>query len=123
MALEVDVKSHTLTTRLSEVINSKDLVLFLKGAPSFPLCGFSGVVCHLFKQYKLEFTYINVLKDPDLYYFLRQLNFPEAFPYLYVQGHFFGGYDRIVNTISGQAMVDQDTFLKNIPTSLSFLKN
>lgn len=120
MTLEVDAKYHTLTTRLSAVINSQDLVLFLKGAPSFPLCGFSGVVCHLFKQYKLDVMHINVLRDPDLYHLLRQLNFPEPFPHLYVRGHFFGGYERIVNAVSGQAMVDQDTFLKNIPTPSVF---
>lgn len=119
MALGVGEDRHTLTRQLISVVNSKDLVLFLKGTPSFPLCGFSGTICHLFKQYNLDFFYVNVLKDPDMYHFLRHLNFPEVIPYLYVHGQFFGGYEKIVDTMTSGITVTQSTFLKKITAPIA----
>jgi monothiol glutaredoxin len=86
--------------RFEELINSHPAVLFMKGTPSFPLCGLSARVCLLLKKHSLNFKAENLLQDPQLYVFLRQKHFLFSAPYLYLDSRFFGGYDEILTALN-----------------------
>ncbi|MDR1982710.1 MAG: hypothetical protein LBQ08_02855 [Holosporaceae bacterium] len=83
--------------RFERIISSDRTILFMKGTPSFPLCGLSGKICFLLKKSRLDFKTKDLLQDPELYIFLREKNSPSSVPYLYMDGKFMGGYDEILS--------------------------
>ncbi len=88
-------RSSLLHTRLVDIVSSNKTVLLMKGTPTFPLCGLSAHVCFWMKKHNLSFKGIDVLQDPELHIFLRELHSPKTMPYLYINGKFIGGYDEI----------------------------
>ena len=51
---------------IDEIVKNNDIVLFMKGTPDFPQCGFSSVVGQILKHLEVQFTAINVLEDADI---------------------------------------------------------
>ena len=84
-----------LRARLEDIVSSNGLILFMKGTSAFPLCGLSAHVCFWLKKRSLQFQCVDVLKDPELHLFLREMHAPSSIPYLYMNGKFIGGYDEI----------------------------
>lgn len=79
--------------RIKHQIAQHDLLLYMKGTPQFPQCGFSGQVVHILKLCKAKFAYVNILENPDIRQTLPQYaNWP-TFPQLYVKGELIGGCD------------------------------
>jgi monothiol glutaredoxin len=75
---------------------SNPVVLYMKGTPDFPQCGFSGQVIQAMKACHAEFIYINILEDPELREALKvHSNWP-TYPQLYVKGALVGGCDIII---------------------------
>ena len=95
----IEAEKKLLNERYKEIISSAKVVLIMKGNPKFPMCGLSSTVCWLLKKNKIDFAPIDILADPEFYEFLRSLHGPEVFPYMYVQGNFIGGYDKIVSLL------------------------
>ena len=85
MAIQDDIKA--------EITKSK-VVLFMKGSPDFPQCGFSSNACNILRACGVEeFHTINVLENPDLRQGIKEYaNWP-TIPQLYVNGEFVGGSD------------------------------
>jgi len=79
-----------INEKIKDIINKNDVVLFMKGTPEMPQCGFSMTVCNILKELKVKFSGVNVLADPEI----RQdfSNWPTV-PQLYVKGEFIGGCD------------------------------
>ena len=76
-------------------ITSNDVVLFMKGTPQFPMCGFSGQVVQILDYLGVTYKGINVLDDADLRQGIKDYaNWP-TIPQLYVKGEFIGGCDII----------------------------
>ena len=74
-------------------ITSNDVVLFMKGTPQFPRCGFSGQVVQILDYLGVTYKGINVLDDADLRQGIKDYaNWP-TIPQLYVKGEFIGGCD------------------------------
>ena len=74
-------------------ITSNDVVLFMKGTPQFPMCGFSGQVVQILDYLGVTYKGINVLDDADLRQGIKDYaNWP-TIPQLYVKGEFLGGCD------------------------------
>ena len=74
-------------------ITSNDVVLFMKGTPQFPMCGFSGQVVQILDYLGVTYKGINVLDDADLRQGIKDYaNWP-TIPHLYVKGEFIGGCD------------------------------
>jgi monothiol glutaredoxin len=74
-------------------ITSNDVVLFMKGTPQFPMCGFSGQVVQILDYLGVTYKGINVLDDADLRQGIKDYaNWP-TIPQLYVKGEFIGGCD------------------------------
>jgi len=76
----------------NEVKNS-DVVLFMKGTPLFPQCGFSGQVVQILDYLGVEYKGINVLADDDLRNGIKEFSNWPTIPQLYVKGEFVGGCD------------------------------
>ena len=80
-------------SRIKQQIEGHDLLLYMKGTPQFPQCGFSGQVVHILKLCKAQFAYVNILENPDIRQTLpTYANWP-TFPQLYVKGELIGGCD------------------------------
>ena len=79
--------------RIQSEINDFDVVLFMKGTPMFPQCGFSAAVAGALSQVEVKFKGINVLEDQEIREGVKAFaNWP-TIPQLYVKGEFIGGCD------------------------------
>ena len=76
-------------------VKSNDIVLFMKGTPQFPQCGFSGQVVQILDYIGVEYKGINVLADADLRQGIKDYSNWPTIPQLYVKGEFIGGCDII----------------------------
>lgn len=86
---------ETLKTRIDDEVGSSDVVLFMKGTPVFPQCGFSAVVVQVLSHLGVKFKGINVLDDPSLREGIKEYSSWPTIPQLYVKGEFVGGCDII----------------------------
>lgn len=76
-------------------VKSNDVVLFLKGTPQFPQCGFSGQVVQVLDYLGVEYRAVNVLADADIRQGIKDYSNWPTIPQLYVKGEFIGGCDII----------------------------
>lgn len=79
--------------RIKQEIDGNDVVLFMKGNPMFPQCGFSAAVVGALSQMKVKFKGIDVLQDPQIREGIKQFSSWPTIPQLYVKGEFIGGCD------------------------------
>ena len=83
----------TVANRIKEDVTGNDVVLYMKGTPVFPMCGFSSAVVQVLTHMGVKFKGINVLDDPALRQGIKDYaNWP-TIPQLYVKGEFIGGCD------------------------------
>jgi monothiol glutaredoxin len=79
--------------RIESDIKANDVVLYMKGTPVFPQCGFSAAVVQVLTHLGIKFKGINVLEDPEIRNGIKEYaNWP-TIPQLYVKGEFVGGCD------------------------------
>ena len=84
-----------INAKIQKEITDNPIVLFMKGTPTFPQCGFSGKVVYLLQQNGVDFKAINVLEDDNIRQGIKDYaNWP-TIPQLYVNGEFIGGCDII----------------------------
>ncbi|HEX6959969.1 MAG TPA: Grx4 family monothiol glutaredoxin [Ferrovibrio sp.] len=79
--------------RIREELSGSDIVLFMKGTPVFPQCGFSATVVQVLSHLGLKFKGVDILADPALRTHLKEFSDWPTFPQLYVKGEFVGGCD------------------------------
>ena len=83
----------TLRDRIQGIIDSNEVVLFMKGTKHFPQCGFSATVVEVLRRSEADFQDFNVLEDPAIRQGIKEFaNWP-TIPQLYVRGEFVGGCD------------------------------
>ena len=79
--------------RIKEAVESNPVVIFMKGTPQMPQCGFSSRASQALAACGEEFAYVNVLADPEVFQNLpRYANWP-TFPQVYINGELVGGCD------------------------------
>ena len=79
--------------QVKQMVDSGDVVLFMKGTPQSPMCGFSGQVVQILDYLGVPFKGVNVLENEDLRQGVKEYaNWP-TIPQLYVKGEFVGGCD------------------------------
>lgn len=78
---------------IEKEIKSNDVVLFLKGTPQFPMCGFSGQVVQILDHLGVPYKGVNVLDSADLRQGVKEYSNWPTVPQLYVKGEFVGGCD------------------------------
>jgi monothiol glutaredoxin len=81
--------------RIRRDVSDNNVVLFMKGTPVFPQCGFSAAVVQVLTHLGVKFKGINVLEDPSLRDGIKQFSDWPTIPQLYVKGEFVGGCDII----------------------------
>src|SRR3954452_3895786 len=84
---------NSVEERIKSDIESNDVVLYMKGTPVFPQCGFSSTVVQVLTHLGVKFKGIDVLTDPSLREGIKQFSSWPTIPQLYVKGEFLGGCD------------------------------
>jgi monothiol glutaredoxin len=79
--------------RLQSEINTQDVVLFMKGSPIFPQCGFSAATVGVLTHLGVQFHSVNVLDDDSIREGIKVYSDWPTIPQLYVKGEFIGGCD------------------------------
>ena len=79
--------------QIEEEIKDNQVVLFMKGSPMFPQCGFSAAVTQALTNLNVKFKGVDVLQDPALRDGIKEFSDWPTVPQLYVKGEFVGGCD------------------------------
>ncbi|XAR66454.1 Peptide-N(4)-(N-acetyl-beta-glucosaminyl)asparagine amidase [Bertholletia excelsa] len=85
--------SATLTSRLENLINSSPVMLFMKGKPDEPKCGFSRKVVEIIQEEKVDFKSFDILSDDEVRQGLKVYSNWSSYPQLYIRGELIGGSD------------------------------
>jgi monothiol glutaredoxin len=84
-----------INEKIQQQIGGDDVVLYMKGTPVFPMCGFSAQVVQVLSHAGVPFQSYNILEDADLRQGLKEFSNWPTFPQLYVKGELVGGCDII----------------------------
>ena len=79
--------------RIDEIVKSNAVVLFMKGTPLFPQCGFSSLAVTILEHLETPFETVDVLQDPEIRQGIKEYSDWPTIPQLYVKGEFVGGSD------------------------------
>jgi len=79
--------------RIAEIVNGTDVVLFMKGTPLFPQCGFSSKAIAILEHLGVDYGSVDVLQDQDVRQGIKAYSDWPTIPQLYVKGEFVGGSD------------------------------
>ncbi|MEX2009388.1 MAG: Grx4 family monothiol glutaredoxin [Dongiaceae bacterium] len=85
--------SSPVIERIRQDVSGNDVVLYMKGSPVFPQCGFSAAVVQVLSELGVKFKGIDVLTDPSLRQGIKEFSQWPTVPQLYVKGEFVGGCD------------------------------
>ena len=85
--------SSTTEERIAEIVNGSDVVLFMKGTPLFPQCGFSSKAIAILEHLGVEYSSVDVLQDMEIRGGIKAFSDWPTIPQLYVKGEFVGGSD------------------------------
>ena len=91
---------------IESIVKSNDVVLFMKGTPQFPQCGFSGQVVQILDHLGVTYKGFNVLENDDLRSGIKTYSNWPTIPQLYVKGEFVGGCDIIREMFQAGELVD-----------------
>jgi len=89
----VNNSASLLNQRLEKLVKYAPVMLFMKGTPDAPQCGFSSKMCDLLKTSKIPFSAFNILSDNDVRQGLKEFSNWKTYPQLYVKGELVGGLD------------------------------
>jgi monothiol glutaredoxin len=84
---------QTVHDRIAQEVKDNDVVVYMKGTPVFPQCGFSAAVVQVLNHLGVKFHGVNVLEDPALRQGVKDYTNWPTIPQLYVKGEFLGGCD------------------------------
>lgn len=102
--------------RIDDAVKNNPVVIFMKGTPQLPQCGFSSRTAEALKGCGQEFAYVNVLTDPEIFQNLpRYADWP-TFPQVYIKGELIGGCDITLEMFEKgelQTMVKEATASEN----------
>lgn len=101
--------------QIQQDIDENDVVLFMKGTPMFPQCGFSAAVVQVLTQLGVKFKGVNVLETDELRQGIKEFSNWPTIPQLYVKGEFVGGCD-IVREMAASGELSQIMQDKQVAT-------
>jgi monothiol glutaredoxin len=101
----------SIVQMIDEEVKGNDVVLFMKGTPQMPMCGFSGQVAQILGQLGVPYKGLNVLENDALRQGIKEYSSWPTIPQLYVKGEFVGGCDIVREMF--QAGELQDLFKTN----------
>lgn len=83
----------SIQEQLKEVVENNDIVLFMKGSPDFPQCGFSGRAAQILQTLGAKYASVDVLADNAVREGIKEYSNWPTIPQLYIKGEFIGGSD------------------------------
>ncbi|KGI78661.1 Grx4 family monothiol glutaredoxin [Oleiagrimonas soli] len=92
--------------RIKTLVDEQPIVLFMKGTPTFPMCGFSSRAVDALNSVGARFHAVNVLEDPSVRASLPHFGNWPTFPQLYIQGELIGGCD-IVEDLKASGQLER----------------
>ncbi len=101
--------------RISKIVGDNDVVLFMKGTPLFPQCGFSNRAVAILDHCNVEFESVDVLQDMEIRQGIKSYSDWPTIPQLYVKGEFVGGSDIMMEMFEAgelQALMDEKQVAK-----------
>ena len=102
-------------TRIADLVGSNDVVLFMKGTPLFPQCGFSSRAVAILDHCGVAYESVDVLQDMDIRQGIKTYSDWPTIPQLYVKGEFVGGSDIMMEMFEAgelQTMLDEKQVAK-----------
>ena len=85
--------SESVLQQIDKVVKENDIVLFMRGTPDFPQCGFSQRVAAIISGYNISFAAVNVLLSEEVRQGIKDYSDWPTIPQLYIKGEFIGGCD------------------------------
>lgn len=79
--------------RIKQQVDTHPVIIYMKGTPQLPQCGFSSRTAEVLKSLDIEFAFVNVLSDPEIFQNLPRFADWPTFPQVYVGGELIGGCD------------------------------
>jgi len=101
----------TENLKIKKLIDDNQVLLFMKGNPKFPQCGFSSLACQVLDACGAQYETFDVLQDPDVREGIKLFSNWPTIPQLYIKGEFVGGSDII------KEMYESGELIKLIPQS------
>ena len=101
--------------RISDIVTGNDVVLFMKGTPLFPQCGFSNKAVAILDHCNVAFESVDVLQDMEIRQGIKAFSDWPTIPQLYVKGEFIGGSDIMMEMYEAgelQALLDEKQVAK-----------
>jgi monothiol glutaredoxin len=96
--------------QIAKDISENDVMLYMKGTPVFPQCGFSAAVVHVLSELGVKFKSVDVLQNAEVRQGIKEFSNWPTIPQLYVKGEFVGGCDIVKEMFESGEL---DTFLKD----------
>jgi monothiol glutaredoxin len=85
-----------IQTKIEGQINNNKIMIYMKGTPSMPQCGFSAATIQIFNSFGYPFETYDILQDPDIRQGIKEFSNWPTIPQVYVDGEFVGGCDIVM---------------------------
>jgi len=85
--------ADAIQAKIDEQVKKNKIILYMKGTPSFPMCGFSAATIQVLDSYNVAYESVNVLDDPAIREGIKRYSNWPTVPQLYINGEFVGGCD------------------------------
>lgn len=95
-----------LQTKIEGQINNNKIMIYMKGTPNAPQCGFSAATVQIFKSFGVPFETADILQDADLRQGIKEFSNWPTIPQVYINGEFIGGCD-IVMEMHNRGEIEQ----------------
>ncbi len=108
--------TDTAHARIDELVKANNVVLFMKGSPLFPQCGFSSKAIAILDHMNVDYESVDVLQDLEIRQGIKAYSDWPTIPQLYVKGEFLGGSDIMMEMYEAgelQAMVTEHGLAKS----------
>ncbi|XP_058765841.1 monothiol glutaredoxin-S15, mitochondrial [Vicia villosa] len=96
-ANKLENSGTSLSNIIEQDVKDNPVMLYMKGVPDFPQCGFSSLAVKVLKQYDVPLSARNILEDPELKNAVKAFSHWPTFPQVFIKGEFVGGSDIILN--------------------------
>ncbi|TVV72352.1 Grx4 family monothiol glutaredoxin [Sphingomonas solaris] len=101
-----DEQVHEAQARIATAVHSADVLLFMKGTPLFPQCGFSSRAISILDHLGVEYATVDVLQDQGIRQGIKTYSDWPTIPQLYVKGEFVGGSDIMMEMYESGELTD-----------------
>merc|ERR1712048_236118 len=102
-----DGGNSDISKRISGLVAKSDIVVFMKGVPSAPRCGFSNAVCQIFRMHNVEVDAHDVLEDEELRQGIKEFSNWPTIPQVYFKGEFIGGCDIMLQMHQSGELIEE----------------